>query len=225
MPSGCVQHRILVEDEWPRVIGFDEPLGERLVAHLVESPEHDDNVGERQLPQGGELGERRQPGHGRIRRPPDDIVGEQGAQINRCAADLGLERLQQHVLARFTHRDPLVPSLSTCWTSSGNPTCVQDPRTFALASANSSSVSAPDVVQLCEVLDLVSRVRRRRRSLRFLLVVVGRRLVVGLLLLVALLGLVVSDRRSSHQRPAPRPSPESHENPFPFVRPTRTRPR
>ena len=48
----------------------------------------------------------------------------------------------------------------------GNPTCVQDPRIFALAAANSSSVSAPEVVQLCEVFDLVGRVRRRRRILR-----------------------------------------------------------
>ncbi len=42
-------HRILAEDERPRVIGFDDPFGERLVAHFVESPEHDDDVGERRV--------------------------------------------------------------------------------------------------------------------------------------------------------------------------------
>ena len=39
MPSRCFQHRILAEDKWPGVIGFDEPFGERLVAHFVESRE------------------------------------------------------------------------------------------------------------------------------------------------------------------------------------------
>ena len=58
------QHGILVEDEWPRVIGFDEPLGERLVAHFVESAEQDDDVGERHFAESGELSECCQPRHG-----------------------------------------------------------------------------------------------------------------------------------------------------------------
>src|SRR5664280_1202322 len=69
-------------------------------------------------------------------------------------------------------------------------------------------------VQLCEVFDLVGRVRRRRRILPLFLVVVGRRLVLGLLVGVRPVP-VVSNRRSSNERPASCPSPESHENPFP----------
>src|SRR5664279_1703979 len=69
-------------------------------------------------------------------------------------------------------------------------------------------------VQLCEVFDLVGRVRRRRRILRLALVVLGRRLVLGLLVAVRTVP-VVSNRRSSDERPASCPSPESHENPFP----------
>jgi hypothetical protein len=75
-------------------------------------------------------------------------------------------------------------------------------------------------VQLCEVFDLICRVRRRRRILRLLLgvvggrLIVGRRLVVVLLLLPGLFGLVVGYRppgnRPGKERPAPCPSPESH---------------
>src|SRR6266536_2654205 len=74
-------------------------------------------------------------------------------------------------------------------------------------------------VQLCEVFDLVGRVRRRGRILRLVLavagrrlvlLVVGRRLVIGLLLLRGLLVLVVCDRRSGNDRPPPCPSPETH---------------
>ena len=61
MPSRCFHHRIVAEDERPGVIGFDEPFGERLVAHLVESPQHDDDVRERLLTEGGELSECFQP--------------------------------------------------------------------------------------------------------------------------------------------------------------------
>jgi hypothetical protein len=39
------------------VIGFDEPFGERLVADLVESSQHDDDVGKRDFTNGGEVGE------------------------------------------------------------------------------------------------------------------------------------------------------------------------
>src|SRR5271166_6200819 len=75
-------------------------------------------------------------------------------------------------------------------------------------------------VQLCEVLDLVGRVRRRGRILRLVLAVIGRRLVPGRRLVVVLLllpgprGLMVSNRRSAHrsdhQRPPPYTSPETH---------------
>ena len=58
---GCFQHGILAEDQGPGVIGFDEPFGERLVAHLVESSEHDGDVGEREFTEGGELSECGQP--------------------------------------------------------------------------------------------------------------------------------------------------------------------
>ncbi len=34
VPSRCFQHDVLAEDEWSRVVGFDEPFGERLVARL-----------------------------------------------------------------------------------------------------------------------------------------------------------------------------------------------
>jgi hypothetical protein len=70
-------------------------------------------------------------------------------------------------------------------------------------------------VQLCEVFDLVGRVRRRGRILRLVLLVVGRRLVIGLLLLPGLLVLVVCNRRSGNDRPPPCPSPETIENSFP----------
>src|SRR5664279_4285391 len=75
----------------------------------------------------------------------------------------------------------------------------------------------PRCVQLCEVFDLVGRVRRRRRIL-VLALVVGGRLVLGLLVGVHPVP-VVGNRRSGDERPASCPSPESHENPFPFVRP------
>src|SRR5271157_4795427 len=69
-------------------------------------------------------------------------------------------------------------------------------------------------MQLCEVFDLVGRVRRRRRVLRLVLAVIGRRLVVVLLLLPGPRGLMVSNRRSAHrsdhQRPPPYTSPETH---------------
>ena len=61
MPPRCLHHRIVAEDERPRVIGFDEPFGERLVAHLVECSEHDDDIRERVFTEGGEPGERFQP--------------------------------------------------------------------------------------------------------------------------------------------------------------------
>src|SRR5664279_5018185 len=82
----------------------------------------------------------------------------------------------------------------------------------------------PRCVQLCEMFDLVGRVRRWRCIL-VLALVVGGRLVVGLLVVGGrlLLGLlvgvrpvpVVGNRRSGDERPASCPSPESHENPFP----------
>jgi hypothetical protein len=118
----CFQLRILTEDERTRVIGFDEPLGKRLVADFVESPEHDDDVGERDFTEGGKLGDRRQPGHGRVWRPPDDVLGEQGTRIDRVATDLGLDRLQQHVLARLTHCDSVFGWLSIPTGTSGTPT-------------------------------------------------------------------------------------------------------
>src|SRR4249920_3103132 len=85
-------------------------------------------------------------------------------------------------------------------------------------------------VQLCEVLDLVGRVRRRGRILRLALLVVGRRLVllvVGLLLLLpGPRGRVVSHRRPAHgsdnERPPPYPPPEPHGEILP-VRPAALR--
>jgi hypothetical protein len=69
-------------------------------------------------------------------------------------------------------------------------------------------------VQLCQVLDLVGRVCRRGRILRLALLVVGRRLVVGLLLLSGPRRRVVSHRRSArrpdNERSPPYPSPETH---------------
>jgi hypothetical protein len=74
------------------------------------------------------------------------------------------------------------------------------------------------VVQLCEVFDLVGRVRWGRRILRLLLAIVGR-LVLGRLLIVGLLLLVSpaavvsncpSSYRPRNERPASGPSPESH---------------
>jgi hypothetical protein len=65
-----------------------------LSPHLVESAQSDDDVGKRFLAEGRELSECRQPRHRRVRRPSDDIVSEQSAQINRPATGLGLERLQ-----------------------------------------------------------------------------------------------------------------------------------
>src|ERR1039458_10490727 len=61
VPSRCFQHGILAKHEWPGVIGFDEPFGECLVAHFVESPERDPDVGERFFTEGGEVSERCQP--------------------------------------------------------------------------------------------------------------------------------------------------------------------
>ena len=81
-------------------------------------------------------------------------------------------------------------------------------------------------MQLCEVFDLVSRVRRRgriRRLLRLLSrrLLLGGRLVVSLRFLIGLLSLVVDHRpsgdRSAHERPSPYPSPEPHREPLRFV--------
>src|SRR5271169_4223718 len=80
-------------------------------------------------------------------------------------------------------------------------------------------------MQLCEVFDLVGRVRRRGRILRLVLAAVSRCLVVGRRLVVVLLlpgprGRVVSNRRSAHrtdnERPPPYTSPETHEELLPF---------
>jgi len=76
-------------------------------------------------------------------------------------------------------------------------------------------------VQLREVLDLVGRVRRRRRILRLILLVVRRRLVAGSrlvivsrLLFTGPLSLVVSYRppgnRPGNEPAPPCPSPETH---------------
>src|SRR5271166_238478 len=82
-------------------------------------------------------------------------------------------------------------------------------------------------MQLCEVFDLVGRVRRRRRRLRLVLAVASRRLVLGRRLVVLLLvpgprGRVASNRRSAHrsdnERPPPYTSPETHGELLP-VRP------
>src|SRR5450755_1719929 len=146
VPSRCFQHAIRAQHERPGVIGFDEPFGERLVAHFVESPERDHDVGERFFTEGGEVSECCQPGHGGVRRPADDVVGEQGLQVNRCVTGLGPERVRQHLFARSTHFSPYscrVPSESICsnicW-----PSGVQEPSIFALAAVNSSSDSAPE---------------------------------------------------------------------------------
>ena len=61
MPSRCIQHRLVAEDERPGVIGFDEPFGERLVAHLVEPSQRDDDVGERLFTERRQLTECFQP--------------------------------------------------------------------------------------------------------------------------------------------------------------------
>src|ERR1039458_2231610 len=55
VPSRCFQHGIRAEHEWPGVIGFDEPFGVRLVAHFVQPPERDHDVGERFFTEGGEV--------------------------------------------------------------------------------------------------------------------------------------------------------------------------
>src|SRR5450755_4252162 len=60
-PSRCCQHAILAKHERPGVIGFDEPFSERLIAHLVESPERDHDVGERCLTKGRQGSEPCQP--------------------------------------------------------------------------------------------------------------------------------------------------------------------
>src|ERR1035441_5956174 len=52
---------ILAKHACPSVIGFDEPFGVRLVAHFVESPERDHDVGERFFTEGGEVSECCQP--------------------------------------------------------------------------------------------------------------------------------------------------------------------
>src|SRR6266516_6515300 len=72
VPSRCFQHGILAEYEWPGVVGFDEPFGECLVAHVVASTECDHDVGERCFTQGRQVSECCQPGHGGVRRPADD---------------------------------------------------------------------------------------------------------------------------------------------------------
>ena len=170
---------ILAEDERPRVIGFDEPFGERLIAHFVESPEHDDDVGERFLTEGREVSECRQPRHRGVRRPANDVVGEQGIQIHRCVTDLGLERLRQHVL-----REPLIQllflpgiDLSNIF---GNPAS-SGPQGLRLGRRELLVGERARGVQLREVLELVGRVRRRRCVLHLVLVFVGWRLVVSLL--------------------------------------------
>ena len=61
MPSRCLQHGILIEDQWPGVIGFDAPFCERLVAHFVESSDHDHDVREREFTEGREVSECSQP--------------------------------------------------------------------------------------------------------------------------------------------------------------------
>ncbi len=78
-------------------------------------------------------------------------------------------------------------------------------------------------MQLCEVFDLVGRVRRRGRVLRLVTgrrLIVGRRLVVVLLLLPGPRGRVVSNRRPAHrsdnERPPPYPPPETNEELLPF---------
>jgi len=56
--------------------------------------------------------------------------------------------------------------------------------------------------------------------LRLVLALIDRRWGGGLLLLLGVLVVaVVSNRRSSNERPASCPSPESHGEPFPYVRP------
>src|SRR5512135_2976861 len=61
--SRCFQHAALAEHQWPRVVGVDEPFGKRLVAHLVQAPERDHDVGERFFTEGGQVSECCQPGH------------------------------------------------------------------------------------------------------------------------------------------------------------------
>src|SRR5271165_1537205 len=144
VPTRCFQHAILAQHERPGVISVDEPFGECLVAHFVDSPERDHDVGERCLTEGGEVSECCQPGHGGVRRPADDVIGEQGLQVNRCGTGLGLERVRQHLFARSTHFSPCSYWESIWSASSGDPAWVQVPSIFALAAVNSSSESAPE---------------------------------------------------------------------------------
>ena len=61
MPPRCLHHRIVAEDERPGVIGFDQPFGERLITHLVEASEHDDDIRERVFAEVGKPSECFQP--------------------------------------------------------------------------------------------------------------------------------------------------------------------
>src|SRR6478735_5397146 len=47
--SRCFQHDILVQYEWARVIGFDQPLGVHPVPHLVDGTQQDHDVRERDV--------------------------------------------------------------------------------------------------------------------------------------------------------------------------------
>ena len=150
-------------------------------------------------------------------------------QVSRCATDLGLERVRQHLFARFTHVSPLllpgIDLFNIFWQSGMR----SGPEDFRLGRRELFVCEHARGVQLCEVFDLVGRVRRRRRILRLVLLVVGSRLVLVVvgsrlvvvcrLLLPGLLGLVVSYRppgnRPGNERPPPCPSPESHGEPLP----------
>jgi hypothetical protein len=99
VPPGCFQRSVLIWHEQAGVVGLDHPFGERLVARFVQSPERDHHVGERFLVERGEVSECGQPGHGGVRRPAGDVVGEQGLKVNRYGTGLGLERVRQHLFA------------------------------------------------------------------------------------------------------------------------------
>ena len=113
-------------------------------------------------------------------------------------------------------RDSLIaatcpPHVSIWRTSSDDPRCVQVPRTFALAAANSSSVSAPEACNCarCSIWSAGSAG--------------GGAYCAGsawyasscsaCCALGALLGHVMTDRRPCDEPPAPRPSPHSHGQP------------
>ena len=56
-----LQFGILAENQWPRVIGFDQPLGVCLIAHFVQPSEEHDDVGECDITEGSEDRERSEP--------------------------------------------------------------------------------------------------------------------------------------------------------------------